>query len=77
MPKYRLTQQAEHDLLNIALYGIEQFGGERFRRYYNKLQERFDKLGEQPELLLDGMHRYARFEMSDQGPSFHTWIATS
>lgn len=50
MPKYRLTQQAEHDLLSIALYGIEQFGAERFRRYYNKLQERFDKLAEQPEL---------------------------
>lgn len=50
MPKYRLTQQAENDLLNIALYGIEQFGVERSRRYYNKLKERFDKLAEQPEL---------------------------
>ena len=49
MPKYRLTQKAEHDLLNIALYGIEQFGAEQSRRYYNKLQERFDKLAEQPE----------------------------
>ncbi len=50
MPKYRLTQKAEHDLLNIALYGIEQFGVERSRRYHNKLKERFDKLAEQPEL---------------------------
>ena len=50
MPKYRLTQQAEHDLLNIALYGMEQFGVEQARRYYNKLKERFDELAEQPEL---------------------------
>lgn len=49
MPKYRLTQQAEHDLLNIALYGIEQFGVEQSRQYYNKLIQRFDKLAEQPE----------------------------
>ncbi len=49
MPKYRLTQQAEHDLLNIALYGIEQFGVEQSRQYYNKLIQRFDKLAEQPD----------------------------
>ena len=50
MSKYRLTQQAEHDLLNIALYGIEQFGIEQSRRYYDKLKQHFDKLAEQPEL---------------------------
>ena len=50
MPKYRLTQKAENDLLNIASYGIEQFGVERSRQYYNKLKQRFDKLAEQPEL---------------------------
>ncbi len=50
MPKYRLTQKAEHDLLNIASYGIEQFGVERSRQYYNKLKQHFDKLAEQPEL---------------------------
>ena len=50
MPKYRLTQKAEHDLLNIASYGIEQFGVERSRQYYNKLKQRLDKLAEQPEL---------------------------
>lgn len=49
MPKYRLTQKAEHDLLNIALYGIEQFGVEQSRQYYNKLIQRFDGLAEQPE----------------------------
>ncbi len=50
MPKYRLTQKAEKDLLNIALYGIEQFGVARSRLYYNKLTQRFDELAEQPEL---------------------------
>ena len=50
MPKYRLTRKAENDLLSIASYGIEQFGVERSRQYYNKLKQRFDKLAEQPEL---------------------------
>ena len=50
MPKYRLTRKAENDLLSIASYGIEQFGVEQSRQYYNKLKERFDKLAEQPEL---------------------------
>ena len=50
MPKYRLTRKAENDLLNIASYGIEQFGVELSRQYYNKLKQRFDKLAEQPEL---------------------------
>ena len=49
MPKYRLTQKAEHDLLNIALYGIGQFGVDRSRRYYDKPEERFDELAERPE----------------------------
>ena len=35
--------------LNIALYGIEQFGAEQSRRYYNKLKQRFYELAEQPE----------------------------
>ena len=49
MPQYRLAQKADHGLLNIASYGIEQCWAERSRRYDSKLKERFDERAEQPE----------------------------
>lgn len=49
MPEYRLTLKAESDLRNIALYGIEQFGVERARRYRDRLKHRFAELAAYPQ----------------------------
>jgi toxin ParE1/3/4 len=35
---------AEHDLINIALYGMEQFGIEQSERYRDQLKQRFLEL---------------------------------
>jgi toxin ParE1/3/4 len=37
---------AEHDLINIALYGMEQFGIEQSERYRDQLKQRFLELAE-------------------------------
>jgi plasmid stabilization system protein ParE len=36
----RLAPAAEHDLINIALYGMEQFGIEQSEEYRDKLKQR-------------------------------------
>ncbi len=49
MPRYRLTKKAENDLFELALYGIQQFGVERSRKYRDQLKQRFEELAQQPE----------------------------
>ena len=44
----RLTPAAEEDLINIALYGMEQFGIEQSELYRDKLKQRFLELTEAP-----------------------------
>ncbi len=48
MAKYKLTASAELDLLNIAVYGMEQFGLAQAELYRDKLQRRFDELATSP-----------------------------
>jgi len=49
--KYRLSKLAEADLLEIAIYGDEQFGEEQSDRYREQLKQRFLLLAEQPYLF--------------------------
>jgi toxin ParE1/3/4 len=44
----RLSPAAEQDLINIALYGMEQFGIEQSEQYRDKLKQRFQELSEAP-----------------------------
>jgi len=44
----RLAPAAERDLINIALYGMEQFGIEQSEQYRDKLKQRFLELTEAP-----------------------------
>ena len=44
----RLAPAAERDLINIALYGMEQFGIEQSEQYRDKLKQRFLELAEAP-----------------------------
>ena len=48
MASYQLSPQAEQDLLNIALYGLERFGLRQAERYQETLQQRLDELAEHP-----------------------------
>jgi len=49
-PEYRLTTAAEQDLLQISLYGLQQFGPQQARVYYTRLVNRFEELAKTPEL---------------------------
>jgi len=44
----RLAPAAEQDLINIALYGMEQFGIEQSEQYRDQLKQRFLELAETP-----------------------------
>lgn len=47
---YRLTRRAAGDLLDIFLFGLEQFGEAQARRYERELDKAFRMLAENPRL---------------------------
>jgi len=49
-PEYRLTTAAEQDLLQISLYGLQQFGPQQARLHHTRLVKRFEELARSPEL---------------------------
>ena len=48
MPDYGLTPEAEQDLLDIALYGLINFGLEQSEVYRDGLKKRFQELADYP-----------------------------
>ena len=50
MGNYRLTEEAEADLIRIHQWGVRTHGEAQADAYFFQLIERFDKLSEQPLL---------------------------
>jgi len=50
MGSYRLTEEAEADLIRIHQWGVRTHGEAQADAYFFQLIERFDKLAEQPLL---------------------------
>jgi len=48
MPNYELALEAEQDLLDIALYGLMNFGIEQSEAYRDGLKKRFQELADHP-----------------------------
>ena len=48
MPSYELAPEAEQDLLDIALYGLINFGLVQSEDYRDGLKKRFQELAERP-----------------------------
>jgi len=48
MGEYELAPEAERDLLNIALHGIENFGFEQSELYRDGLKARFQEIADHP-----------------------------
>jgi toxin ParE1/3/4 len=48
MPEYRLSAAASEDLIQIALYGFENFGLERSEKYRDKRKKRFAVIASNP-----------------------------
>ncbi len=46
--KYRLTVEAQNDLIRIYQYGVRQFGRAQAEKYYNSLFNCFDLIAERP-----------------------------
>ena len=50
MGTYRLSNEAEADLIRIHQWGVRNFGEAQADRYYHAFFERFEQLAEQPLL---------------------------
>ena len=48
MGDYSLSLKAEQDLLDIATYGLKNFGPLQSERYHEALMERFQELADHP-----------------------------
>jgi toxin ParE1/3/4 len=48
MSKYRLSVTAKEDLIRIYQYGTLRFGASQADKYFNKLFDYFDKIGDHP-----------------------------
>lgn len=64
MKKYKLSLQAEEDLLKIFLTSLEQWGEKQAEKYANDLHECFNMLSEYPDM---GM---IREELTEKPKSF-------
>ena len=51
MADYRLSQEARKDLMDIAIYGDENFGVAQSDKYRDQLKLHFELLAEQPKLF--------------------------
>ncbi len=60
MPGYELAPEAENDLLDIALYGLINFGLIPSEQYRDGLKKRFQELADHP-------HRYQAIDEIRQG----------
>ena len=49
MGKYELVPEAERDLIEIALYGFENFGLVQSKQYYEGLVFRFQEIANYPQ----------------------------
>jgi toxin ParE1/3/4 len=50
VPEYRLSPQAEAEIVDIIRYGIETFGALQARRYVDDLTHCFELLAENPRM---------------------------
>lgn len=48
MLEYRLSEAAKEDLIQIALYGYENFGRGQSEKYRDKLKKQFSVIGANP-----------------------------
>lgn len=48
MPKYRLSIEAENDLIRIHQYGVQRFGMRQADKYFNTFFDYFDAIAKQP-----------------------------
>jgi len=48
MPDYRLSKAADEDLIQISLYGYENFGREQSENYRDKLKKQFSAIASSP-----------------------------
>lgn len=54
--KYTLTRQAEEDLIQVYLYGLQVFGPLQAEKYYGSLEKTFNRIAENPEIYPSASH---------------------
>lgn len=64
MTKIDFTRDAERDLINVFLYGIEHFGAGQAERYLNSINAKIQMAAEHPDfgadygVVITGVRRY-------------------
>ena len=48
--KYTLTRQAEEDLIQVYLYGLQVFGALQAEKYHGSLEKTFNRIADNPEM---------------------------
>jgi toxin ParE1/3/4 len=48
MPNYKLSSEAEDDLIRIHKFGVQRFGMRQADKYFNTFFEYFDAIARQP-----------------------------
>lgn len=48
MPNYKLSSEAEDDLIRIHKFGVQRFGMRQADKYFNSFFEYFDAIARQP-----------------------------
>jgi toxin ParE1/3/4 len=49
--KFVLTRQAEEDLIEIYLYGLNEFGPIQAKKYHNSLKKAFERIAENHKMF--------------------------
>ncbi|SEJ52131.1 toxin ParE1/3/4 [Cyclobacterium xiamenense] len=49
--KFVLTRQAEEDLIEIYLYGLNEFGPIQAEKYHNSLKKAFERIAENHKMF--------------------------
>jgi len=50
MANYKITEEAEADLIRIHQWGVRNYGEVQADKYYSQFFERFEKIAKQPSL---------------------------
>jgi len=56
MYSYKLSTEAEEDIVRIFEYGFHQFGLHQANKYYDELFECFDKIASNPYMFPEYIH---------------------
>ena len=56
MKRYRLSNEAKNDIIEICKYGLEQFGFNQAGKYFEELFDKFEEVAKDPKIYQEVNH---------------------